>query len=291
MVNTITKSGGNRYSGLFDYRYTNDDWPARTSGTDLLKPNPALGNADVLKRLNDYTVQLGGPLKKDKAFWWASVQRYSFENDPAGPRTIRTEVSPRYNGKLTFNLTPNDTLIGSFQYDNYNVTGRPGYPGGTLSTDKQTLHQDSPEAVWNAQYRKVFSSEHVPRGEVHRATGATTTPTRSTRRPIRIDNDTGEYSGGAGYYYYADRDRNQVNVALSKYAEASVSTASSSGLEIERSSSQSRSDTPVVARSAPATSSTTAACRPTPTAGSTTTSTARTSASRSTPRTPGRWAA
>ena len=38
------------------------------------------------------------------------------------------------------------------------MTGRPGYPGATLSTDDQTLRQDSPEAVWNVQYRKVFNS-------------------------------------------------------------------------------------------------------------------------------------
>ena len=37
------------------------------------------------------------------------------------------------------------------------------------------------------------------------------------KSPVVIDNDTGEYLGGAGYYYYADRGRNQVNVSLSKY--------------------------------------------------------------------------
>ena len=56
-------------------------------------------------------MQLGGPISRDKAFWWASVQRYSFEQDPAGTRTKSTEISPRYNGKLTFNLTPNDVLV------------------------------------------------------------------------------------------------------------------------------------------------------------------------------------
>ena len=38
-----------------------------------------------MTKLNDYTVQLGGPFKKDKAFWWASVQRYAIEQDPSGP--------------------------------------------------------------------------------------------------------------------------------------------------------------------------------------------------------------
>ncbi len=241
VVNTITKSGGNSYSGYFDFRFTNGDLAGDNIGDDLLKQNPSLGNADVLKSLKDYTVQLGGPISKDRAFWWGSVQRYSFENDPAGPRTIRTEISPRYNGKLTFNLTPNDTLIGTFQWDNYNVTGRPGWPGSLLSTDQMTLKQDSPEAVWNAQYRKVFSSNTFLEAKFMGYWGYYyTDPVDPT--PISVPGDDGEYAGGAGYYYYADRDRNQLNVAVSHYAQAFGSHAFKFGMEFERSASLSRSE-------------------------------------------------
>jgi hypothetical protein len=241
VINTITKSGSNRYSGLFEGRFTNKDLASKNITDEQLKANPALGNSDVLKKLTDYTVQLGGPIARDKAFWWASVQRYSVNSDPAGLRTVRTEVSPRYNGKLTFNLTPNDSLIGSFQYDNYNQKGRPGYPGGTLSSDAQTLDQDSPEAVWNFQYRKVFSSSTFLEAKYTGYWGYYYTDPIN-KSPIVIDNDTGEYFGGAGYYYYADRDRNQVNVSLSKYAEAFGTHNFKFGIEIERSTSHSRSE-------------------------------------------------
>ena len=241
VINTITKSGSNRYSGLFEGRFTNADLANNNVTDEQLKANPGLGNADVLEKLTDYTVQLGGPIARDKAFWWASVQRYSVKSDPAGLRTVRTEVSPRYNGKLTFNLTPNDSLIGSFQYDNYNQKGRPGYPGGTLSSDQQTLDQDSPEAVWNIQYRKVFNSSTFLEAKYTGYWGYYYTDPID-KSPIVIDNDTGEYFGGAGYYYYADRDRNQVNVSLSKYAEAFGTHNFKFGIEIERSSSHSRSE-------------------------------------------------
>jgi hypothetical protein len=241
VVNTITKSGGNLYSGLFEVRYTGESLASKNIDEDLLEANPALGNSDVLKKLTDYTVQIGGPLKKDKAFWWASVQRYSVNNDPAGLRTVRTEVSPRYNGKVTFNLTPNDTLIGSFQWDNYNQKGRPGYPGSTLSSDEQTLDQDSPEAVWNAQYRKVFGSSTFLEAKFTGYWGYYYTDPID-QSPIHIDQDTGEYRGGAGYYYYADRTRNQLNVALSHYAQAFGAHAFKFGIEIERSGSHSRSE-------------------------------------------------
>ena len=39
--------------------------------------NPTLGDAAIVTKLVDYTVQVGGPLKRDKAFFFGSVQRYS----------------------------------------------------------------------------------------------------------------------------------------------------------------------------------------------------------------------
>ena len=162
VVNTITKSGGNRYSGLFDFRHTNDGLAGKNVPKEYIDLNPALGSPNVITNLNDFTVQMGGPFSKDKAWWWFSVQRYAFEQDPAGPSKLRTEISPRYNGKITLNLTPNDQLMGSFQYDNYNVTGRFGLVSQSAADETQTLNQDSPEAVWNFQYPEAVRVVLVP---------------------------------------------------------------------------------------------------------------------------------
>ena len=96
VVNTITKSGGNRYSSLFEYRYTEKGLRGDNISDDTKRANPTLAASGVDK-LNDYTVQLGGPIRRDKAFFFGSIQRYSIRQDPDGPRTIRTEVSPRFN--------------------------------------------------------------------------------------------------------------------------------------------------------------------------------------------------
>jgi hypothetical protein len=170
VVNTITKSGGNKYAGLFEIRHTNDSLASKNISDENLALNPMLGEANVLKKLNDFTVQLGGPFKKDKAFWWFSAQRYAIEQDPTGPRTINTEVSPRYNAKVTFNLSPTDTLIFSGQYDNYNVTGRAGFAGRT------PLKRSGTASIARSLGRAHSSRPSSP------GIGATTTSTRSTRR-------------------------------------------------------------------------------------------------------------
>ena len=137
------------------------------------------------------------------------MQRYAFERDPAGPSKLATEISPRYNGKITFNLTPNDQLTGSFQDHNYNVTGRFGLVSQSAADETQTLNQDSPEAVWNIQYRKLFGSSSFLEAKYTGYWGYYyLDPVRSDS--YRYDGETGAESGGAGYRGYYDRDRNQV---------------------------------------------------------------------------------
>lgn len=239
VVNTITKSGGNMFSGLFEARHTNDSLAGNNVSSDVKTANPSLGDPAVITKLWDYTVQFGGPLKPNKAFYWFSVQRYAFERDPSGPLSLATEVSPRYNGKLTFNLTPNDTLTGSFQFDNYNVTGRTGIPPANVVKDNQTVDQDSPEAVWNAQYRRLFGTKAFLEAKFTGYWGYYyLDPIDPT--PSRYDLGTGEYFGGGGSYYYADRGRNQLNVSVTNYAQKFGTHNLKFGVEIERSKTRSQ---------------------------------------------------
>jgi hypothetical protein len=234
IINTITKSGGNLFSGLFSIRYTNDSLASNNISADIAKQNPSLTEASVTKKLVDYTVQMGGPIKKDKVFFFGSVQRYSTKQDPSGPRTSRTDVSPRFNFKFTFQPTPSDTVIFGMQYDQYNVTGRVGWWPTNQATDKATVTEDAPEWVWNAQYRKVFGSSTFLEAKFTGYTGFYYLDPVDPSAPV-YDGETNEYSGGGGGLYYADRSRNQVIASLTKFAQAYGSHAFKFGAEFERS--------------------------------------------------------
>jgi hypothetical protein len=234
IINTVTKSGGNRYSGLFSIRYTSGSLASDNVTKEILDQNPSLGSADITKSLYDYTVQMGGPIKKDKAFFFGSVQRYSATYDPTGPRTQSTDISPRFNFKLTFQPTPSDTLIFGMQYDQYNVTGRVGWWPTDQATDAATVQEDAPEWVWNAQYRKVFGSSTFLEAKFTGYSGYYYLDPVDARPPI-YDGETGEYSGGGGGIYYADRSRNQLIASLTKYAQAYGTHSFKFGAEIERS--------------------------------------------------------
>ena len=158
IINTVTKSGGNAFSGLFTMRYTGDSLAGDNVSTSVLNQNPTLGQAAVTKKLTDYTVQIGGPIKKDKAFFFVNVQRYSARTDPTGPVATSTDISPRFNMKVTLKPTASDTIILGSQYDSYNVTGRVGYWPAAQATDRQTVNEDAPEWVWNFQWQRTFGT-------------------------------------------------------------------------------------------------------------------------------------
>ncbi len=238
VVNTITKSGGNRFSHLSEYRYTSEGLSSNNVTGDIIKGNPTLAVPNVVRKMNDYTVQLGGPLKKDKIFFFASIQRYQIEQKVSG--AIRSEISPRFNGKFTFQPTPTDNIIASVQYDQYNQKGRTGsIPGYAVTNNSQTIDQDSPEWIYNGQYRKTFGASTLFEAKFTGYWGYYDLNPVSPA-PAHYDGETGAYSGGAGYTAQYDRTRNQLNVSLSKYAQAAGTHNFKFGAEIERSNIRDR---------------------------------------------------
>ena len=234
IINTITKSGGNAYSGLFSMRYTNDSLASNNITDAMLEQNPTFGDAAITKKLSDYTVQLGGPIKKDRAFFFGSVQRYYATTDPSGPVTTSTDISPRLNGKFTLQPTSNDTIVLGAQYDQYNLDGRVGYWPSSQATDRQTVTEDAPEWVWNAQWRRVFGASALLETKFTGYDGYYYLDPVDPS-PFTFDGLSGEYSGGGGGQYYADRSRNQLQVSLTKYADRFGRHTLKFGAEIERS--------------------------------------------------------
>jgi hypothetical protein len=238
VINTVTKSGGNRYAGLFEYRYTGKDFRGDNVSSAVTAVNPSIRSTGV-DSLKDYTVQMSGPMRENKAFFFASVQRYAIKEDPDGPRTLRSEVSPRYNLKLTFQPTAQDNIVFSGQYDQYNQGGRTSIGGVNGTTDFRATQQDSPEWIYNGQYRRVLGSSGLFEAKFTGYWGYFDLDPLNPV-PARFDGETGAYSGGAGRSAQYDRTRNQLNASLAKYVEAKGTHAFKFGLEIERSTIRNR---------------------------------------------------
>jgi hypothetical protein len=242
IVNTIMKSGGNRFTGLFDAYWTKGGFGSNNVSQANIAKNPSLADPAVVNKRLDLTGQIGGPLIQDKLFFFLAAQRYEQRDNPSGPLQLHTEVSPRFNAKLTWQPTTNDNVVTSFQWDFYNQTGRCSV-SAALCTDKApdnlTVKQDSPEAVWGVQWRHLFGSRTFSEVKYSGWWGYYyLDPALNT--PASIDATSGAWSGGGLYHAYYDRTRHQVNASLSHYAEGFGKHDLKFGLEIERSKVRNR---------------------------------------------------
>ncbi|HSD27468.1 MAG TPA: TonB-dependent receptor [Vicinamibacteria bacterium] len=239
VVNTVTKSGTNRYAALFDLNYTKGSWASDNVPKEIAEINPALSEPAVTNKYLDVTAQLSGPIKKDKAFFFFSAQRYLKDDDPTGPRTTTEEISHRANLKLSFNPGASDQLVAAVQFDDYNIRGRCDLDSDFLCRDELTDNEDAPEWVWNLQWRHLFGTKTFLEAKLLGWWGYYyLDPVNNL--PGHLDGATGAYSVSYGKHYYADRSRNQVNASLSHYAEGFGKHDLKFGVEIERSKVRSR---------------------------------------------------
>jgi hypothetical protein len=237
VVNTVSRSGGNRTSGLFDGIWTNKSLGSRNVSDESARANPSLGDPARTKKLLDYTAQISGPIKQDKAFYFLSAQRYQLNVEPSGAPTYRDEVSRRFNGKLTFNATQNDQLTATLQFDDYNIRGRCDL-GAFVCTDPTLNDEDAPEWVWLGQWRHLFSSSTFLEAKYTGWWGY------FYLDPVVNASGHGDLDGSRtvsqGWTGYNDRTRHQFNAALSHYADKFGRHDFKFGVEVERSTAHDR---------------------------------------------------
>jgi hypothetical protein len=91
-LNMIPKDGGNRMSGSFFAGYQNKSFQTDNL-TDELQAR-GLRSADGIDKLSNFEASVGGPIKKDKIWYFASARTFHLDTlpadtfEPAGPATI-----------------------------------------------------------------------------------------------------------------------------------------------------------------------------------------------------------
>ena len=136
--NSLFRSGSNVFHGLFETFYENDSLTGDNVSDELIEENEFLTPGGT-EYITDTTIQVGGPIKRDKLWFFTSFQYYrpktrppSFPPTPPpdgyslsgiGPQT-RLEKSPRFLFKPTVKIGQSDQLTGFFEADSYTVDGR-----------------------------------------------------------------------------------------------------------------------------------------------------------------------
>ena len=252
VFNSITKSGSNELSGLAELFYSGpslsgDNLPSGGLVSPLTGFEIGTPEVDLYM---DGTVQVGGPIQKDKLWYFVSAQYYrnnltnGSRNRVTGEDEVRKELSPRLFGKITWQANANNKLETWVEWDRYDILGR------GLAIDvplEATVSEDAPEYVWNATWTSVLSptlnlnvaySGYTGYYYLHPQNGLNIAGRFNEFADLDQPNT---YSRNSTYYYYADRDRHQLNAAVSKHvADWGGDHDFKFGMEIERSTMRSR---------------------------------------------------
>jgi hypothetical protein len=111
VLNMVTKRGTNEYRGSGRFYYDSKD---TQSASSFSNSNLPAGQAPItvpnqINKVEDYGVELGGPVVKDHLWAWGSYARQQVDLTEEGGTTSATEL-PSWNVKLNAQLTANNSL-------------------------------------------------------------------------------------------------------------------------------------------------------------------------------------
>jgi hypothetical protein len=236
IFNLITKSGGNAFSGHVEmvFQGKKSDWPknfwqgnnggpyAQDFGS-ITAPNQSMYDANI---------HLGGPIVKDKLWFYGGAQLYRMWNYPTGfddPKTGKP-LADRYNEprgffKLTSQISSKINMSLSVERDNYSRTNR-----GASSTvlPEATESETGPEWVVNFNLTDILSPQTFfdVKGAFFNGQYTLEPQTGHDVSGHFYDNDEvpGDGSGNKlhdswGAWSAHPRTRYQANASLTHYAE------------------------------------------------------------------------
>ncbi len=243
IFNLVTKSGGNNFSGHmeFDFQGKRTDKPKGLWGTEnnaaYIDDFPSL--TTPLLKLMDVNAHLGGPIIRDKLWFYVGLQYYRTWRYPTGFPEAVDYKQPRSFFKLTSQLTPSLSMTGSVQIDTYNGINR---GAGATVAPEATVTQKSPEVVGNFSLTKIFSSKTFLDVKAAYFWGYYYLDPEVGMAPyMRFDFADNFQRYSSGYFYYADRQRFQANANLSHYVDDFYGSHDFKfGAEFERSMARSR---------------------------------------------------
>ncbi len=215
VVNVVTKSGGNAFSGTLSY------YGQYQALTDDNNPDPAQYFSYTRHKFYDTALSFGGPLLKDRLWFFASanITKQDETDWTVDPKYHSVVTNNNYMFKLSYQMTQKHKLVGVFSYAYYDAPGAPNQwrtPSATFG-----WHRTIPP--WNVIYTWTINNnayfELKTSGYSFSETGLGGDGKAGLSVPHRFDLLTGVTSGGASWPVWTDYTRLQVNASLSYFAD------------------------------------------------------------------------
>jgi len=224
VVNAVTKSGGNSFSGSLRLEYTDNTWTSDSYYSDT-EPEKAVTRIP--------TATLGGPIVKDMLWFFTSVQYVANEDslkvigdpnaDPADPndysKTVSTDDIGMYPyAKLTFRPFDDLTLTGSWNAEDRQIHGT-NASTARLPSATSKWEQGGPFYGFNASYILGRNSLLTLNASANNGTLNTSVPEHDTSGAAYADSETGVHWGALEAISKEDRWRRNISLTYSHFLD------------------------------------------------------------------------
>lgn len=216
VFNVVTRQGGNDFHGDANFYFQNQSLTGRNT-TDA-QDNKQPYNRDEFK---DTTVQLGGPVMKDKFWFFGSFQYQKDADSQPGtdPEFPARSSAKRYFYKVNYQFNQSHRLQFQTHDDFYRIPARASANTAPSTISVETGHNPSPGLLWTsvinpttvleARYSGFYGVDH---GD----------PLNGGSRVARRYNDldTGQITGGIYSWYDGKSAKTAFSAKVTKYADA-----------------------------------------------------------------------
>jgi hypothetical protein len=162
VMNILAPRGGNQFKGSFIYDYQNVEW-----NSDNTKGGSAPGGLPTAQSVNQFDVSLGGPIMKDRVWFFGAFRRADLTNgisrsplNEANIRALVPDFKPFDNFmksnqpfvKVTAQLNPKHELTAFYQND------RSKYSSNRELDNKPYLYNSTGGGLSHARVNSVWSN-------------------------------------------------------------------------------------------------------------------------------------
>ena len=157
VVNVVTKSGGNSFSGSLDVRYRDTDF--NTSGEHF-------DTDDNVVEFQETAATLGGPIRRDELWFFAAANPVRSKNTPTESPATRDFEGMNLNGKLTWQVNPEWQLTGRHIGEDATITNA---NASRSVAPEATRYQEQPKTILGVDALGLLTSNlqwHIKAGTV-----------------------------------------------------------------------------------------------------------------------------
>jgi len=157
VVNMVTKRGTNQWRGSGRFFYTPGSLESNSSfNNNSLPPGQThISSGDLIKRIQDYGAELGGPIVKDRLWIWGSYGDQKVQVVTIGGAFNHADL-PTYNGKINAQITGSNSATVFVLQNNKTVQGRDAGPTRPQETTWNQGHNGSNPTAGKIEDTQIF---------------------------------------------------------------------------------------------------------------------------------------